>query len=241
MIRKGWWKKEPAPLKQPHNSQHQPLTRSLQAAYNLKNFIQILPHPWLQRVNFATKATKFINAKVSKHFQHRTELSWSRQKDFASIAYDLDIEVNDATVQLLRSANESTTVVCIWKPITTRGQLQQRQELQLAARHLKKQAIKQRKQSTKTKKNLQPQRSRGMKKKRSIPSHRNRFKWQKRKNNWYQSHSRLRIPKQPHHGRCSTTPWIEKRKSRWRSSRCQQLQRISKFDSENKRWKLNQH
>ena len=28
---------------------------------------------------------------------------------------------------------------------------------------------------------------------------------------WYQSHSRLRIPKQPHHGRCSTTPWIEEK------------------------------
>ena len=73
--------------------------------------------------------------------------------------------MNNATVQLGRNANESTTLFCIWKPIKTRGQLKQRQRLQLAVRHQKKQAIKHRKQSTKAKKNLQPQHSRRMKKK----------------------------------------------------------------------------
>ena len=80
----------------------------------------------------------------------------------------------------------------------------------------------------------------------SISSQRNRFSWQQRKNNWYQNHSELKIPKQPHHGRCSTTAWIEKRKSRrpsfWaQSSGSQQQQRISKLDSQNERWRLHQH
>ena len=116
-------------------------------------------------MNVAAKTTKFINAKVSKHFQYRTKLSWSRQKNFAWTAYAPDVEVNKTTVQLKRSANKSTTVFCIWKPITTRRQLQQRQHLQLATRHHKKQAIKHRKQSTKAQKNLHPQHSDRMKKK----------------------------------------------------------------------------
>ena len=57
--------------------------------------------------------------------------------------------MNNAKDQLVRNANESTTVFCTWKPITTRGQLQQRQQLQLAACDYKKQAIKQQKSQQK--------------------------------------------------------------------------------------------
>ena len=146
LIWKSSWKKEQAPVKQSNSSHRQPLTRSLQVAHKFENLILLYPHLWLQRVNVATKTTNFVCAKVSKHFQYRTGLSWSKQKDFASTAYALDIEVNNAMDQLVRIANECISVFCTWKPITTRGQLQQRQQIQPAARHHKKQAIKQRKQ-----------------------------------------------------------------------------------------------
>ena len=210
LIWKKSWKKEHAPVKQSNSSHRQPSTRSLQAAHNFENLILIYPHLWLQRVNVATKTTNFVYAKVSKHFQYRTGLSWSEQKDFASTAYALDIEVNNTMHQLVRVANESTSVFCTWKQIATRGQLQQRQQLQLAARHHKSKQSSSENSKKKTKKNLIAEwRRRRRRWRRSISSHPNRFSWQQPKSNY----SRLNIPKQPHHGRCITTTWIEQKKA----------------------------
>ena len=47
----------------------------------------LFTYSYISELNVATNTIKFKIAKVSKHFQDRTKLSWSRQKDFAPIAY----------------------------------------------------------------------------------------------------------------------------------------------------------
>ena len=53
------------------------------------------------------KNHKICQCQSFKALSNRAELSWARQKDFASTAYTLDIEVKYAMDQLVRSAQQS--------------------------------------------------------------------------------------------------------------------------------------